>query len=101
MDPGGGELLACNLVGGRRIRCVSGSRLENLARTSLMVLDALDRPILVRLAEEIPQPAADERGEKTASVLGRNSLGSFGSGEELETVAGTRTNEPLPHGTVE
>jgi hypothetical protein len=80
---------------------VSGLRLDNLNRTSLVVLDAFDCPIFVRLRQEIPQPTSHERGKKTAPILGRNSPGPFGSGEELETVAGTPANEPLPHGTIE
>jgi len=101
MDLGAGEFLTCRLVGGRRIRCVTGLRQEGLNRTSLVVLDAFDCPILVGLRKKIPQPAADECGEKATSVLGCNSPGPFGGGKELETVSGTPANEPLPHGTIE
>ena len=101
MNLSAGEFLTCRLVGGRRIRCVSGLRLDHLNRTSLVALDAFDCPILVRLAQEIPQPTANECDEKTASILRRNSLGPFGGGEELETVAGAPTDEPLLNGAVE
>lgn len=100
MDLRAGEFLARRLVGGRNIRCASRFRMMDLAHTPLVVLEAFDRPILVRLAEEIPQPAANERGEKTASILGRNSPGPFGGGEELETVAGTIAKVSLPDSPV-